>query len=197
LGDVRLYENETHRAYLQKFLERVAPGGAVLSAGCGAGRYDGLLLDAGHPVVGIDSLRDAGAGAGALPTGELREDGAAEIDFREAFDGVICIDAMEHVSPEDYARNPVQVPGGAEAGWGAVFYDGPSRPGRVGGSLRAGQGQRSAGGTRRAGRRERCDLRAGQSIGSAGARALADAAVYHFIHRSTSARMDRPSRPGD
>ena len=37
-----LYENEMHRAYLQKFLERVAPGGSVLSAGCGAGRYDGL-----------------------------------------------------------------------------------------------------------------------------------------------------------
>ncbi len=49
-----LDENETHRAYLQKFSERVAPGGMILSAACGAGRYDGMLLEAGHSVVGID-----------------------------------------------------------------------------------------------------------------------------------------------
>jgi 2-polyprenyl-3-methyl-5-hydroxy-6-metoxy-1,4-benzoquinol methylase len=98
-----LYENETHRACLQKFLERVAPGGAVLSAGCGAGRYDGLLLDAGHPVVGID--QSAGMLARArerFPQASYEKMGLQEMAFREAFDGVICIDAMEHVSPEDY-----------------------------------------------------------------------------------------------
>ncbi len=98
-----LYENETHRAYLQKFLERVAPGGAVLSAGCGAGRYDGFLLDAGHPVVGID--QSAGMLARArehFPQTRYEKMGLQEIAFREAFDGVICMDAMEHISPEDY-----------------------------------------------------------------------------------------------
>jgi SAM-dependent methyltransferase len=45
---------ETHRLYLQKFLERVAPHGTILSAACGAGRFDGMLLEAGHRVVGID-----------------------------------------------------------------------------------------------------------------------------------------------
>jgi len=49
-----LGDNETHLAYLQNFFERVVPGGVVLSAGCGAGRYDGILLEAGHSVVGID-----------------------------------------------------------------------------------------------------------------------------------------------
>jgi SAM-dependent methyltransferase len=49
-----LTADEAHQQYLQKFLKRVVPGGAILSAACGAGRYDGLLLDAGHPVVGID-----------------------------------------------------------------------------------------------------------------------------------------------
>ncbi len=49
-----LYANETHREYLQKFLERVAPRSTLLSAACGAGRYDGMLLEAGHSVVGID-----------------------------------------------------------------------------------------------------------------------------------------------
>ena len=64
-----LVVEETHRAYLQKFLERVSPGGMILSAACGAGRFDGMLLEAGHSVVG---------------------------------DGVICMDAMEHICPEDY-----------------------------------------------------------------------------------------------
>ena len=49
-----LYANETHQEYLQKFLERVAPHCSLLSAACGAGRYDGTLLEAGHIVLGID-----------------------------------------------------------------------------------------------------------------------------------------------
>ena len=35
------YENQTHLEYMEKFLERVARGGTILSAACGAGRYDG------------------------------------------------------------------------------------------------------------------------------------------------------------
>lgn len=100
-----LYENETHRAYLQKFLERVAPRGAILSAGCGAGRYDGLVLDAGHPVVGIDQSAAMLARARErFPQASYEKIGLQEMAFRDAFDGVICIDAMEHVSPEDYPR---------------------------------------------------------------------------------------------
>ncbi|MBE0700040.1 MAG: hypothetical protein IH586_24200, partial [Anaerolineaceae bacterium] len=38
-----LYANETHREYLQKFLDRIEKGGTILSAACGAGRYDGIL----------------------------------------------------------------------------------------------------------------------------------------------------------
>jgi 2-polyprenyl-3-methyl-5-hydroxy-6-metoxy-1,4-benzoquinol methylase len=113
-----LYENATHRAYLQKFLERVAPGGiagqpgVILSAGCGAGRYDGLLLEAGHSVVGID--QSAGMLARArehFPQEHFPQiryekmslqDIALNPAYREAFDGVICMDAMEHICPEDY-----------------------------------------------------------------------------------------------
>lgn len=94
---------ETHRAYLQKFLERVPAGGKLLSAACGAGRFDGMLLAAGHPVVGIDQS------AGVLkiarehfPEADYRKMALHEMNFREEFDGVICMDAMEHVSPEDY-----------------------------------------------------------------------------------------------
>ncbi len=98
-----LHENETHREYLRKFLDRAAPGGRILSAGCGAGRYDGVLLEAGHPVLGID--QSAGMLARArqhFPQALYQKVGFQEMDFRLEFDGVICIDALEHVSPEDY-----------------------------------------------------------------------------------------------
>jgi 2-polyprenyl-3-methyl-5-hydroxy-6-metoxy-1,4-benzoquinol methylase len=98
-----LTEDETHQQYLQEFLKRVAPGGAILSAACGAGRYDGVLLDAGHPVVGID--QSAGVLARAqehFPQVQYQKMALQELHFREMFDGVICMDAMEHICPEDY-----------------------------------------------------------------------------------------------
>jgi len=106
-----LSEDDTHQKYLQKFLERVAPG-VLLSAGCGAGRYDGILLEAGHSVVGID--QSAGMLARArehypeeqFPKLHYEKVGLQEIAltpaYREAFDGIICMDAMEHICPEDY-----------------------------------------------------------------------------------------------
>lgn len=98
-----LYPNKTHQAYLQKFLERVPPHSTLLSAACGAGRYDGMLLEAGHSVVGID--QSAGMLARAkerFPAVRYEKLRLQEMDFREEFDGVICMDAMEHVPPEDW-----------------------------------------------------------------------------------------------
>ena len=102
-----LSEDGTHRAFLQKFLELVAPG-VILSAACGAGRYEDLLLEAGHSVVGID--QSAGMLARArehfpeaqYPQLRYEKMGLQEMAFTEAFDGIICMDAMEHICPEDY-----------------------------------------------------------------------------------------------
>jgi 2-polyprenyl-3-methyl-5-hydroxy-6-metoxy-1,4-benzoquinol methylase len=98
-----LGENETHQHYLQEFLKRVVPGGAILSAACGAGRYDGLLLDAGHPVIGVD--QSAGVLARAkehFPEVRYEKMALQDMHFREMYDGIICMDAMEHIPPEDY-----------------------------------------------------------------------------------------------
>ena len=98
-----LYANDTHREYLQKFLERVPDRSTLLSAAFGAGRYDGVLLDAGHSVVGID--QSAGMLARAkerFPSVRYEKIGLQEMDFREAFDGAIRMDSMEHVCPEDW-----------------------------------------------------------------------------------------------
>ncbi|HEY98451.1 MAG TPA: class I SAM-dependent methyltransferase [Dehalococcoidia bacterium] len=98
-----LYPNETHLEYLQKFLDRIPPRSTVLSAGCGAGRYDGILLEAGHSVVGID--QSAGMLAQArehFPEVRYEKIGLQEMDFQNEFDGVTCIDALEHVFPEEW-----------------------------------------------------------------------------------------------
>jgi 2-polyprenyl-3-methyl-5-hydroxy-6-metoxy-1,4-benzoquinol methylase len=97
------YENETHLEYLQKFLKRMAPHSILLSAACGVGRYDGILLEAGHSVVGID--QSAGMLRRArehFPAVQYEKVGLHEMDFDEEFDGAICIDALEHVFPEDW-----------------------------------------------------------------------------------------------
>lgn len=94
---------ETHRAFLQKFLERIPPGGTILSAACGAGRFDGLLLEAGHKVIGID--QSAGVLRAArehFPQVQYHKMALHEMNFHETFDGVLCMDAMEHIPPEDY-----------------------------------------------------------------------------------------------
>ncbi len=97
------YPNETHREYLRKFLDRLAPHSTLLSAACGAGRYDGMLLEAGHRVFGID--QSAGMLKRArerFPEARYEKIGLQEMSFHEAFDGAICMDAMENVCPEDW-----------------------------------------------------------------------------------------------
>src|SRR5512146_2266448 len=43
-----------HREFVRKLLQRLPPRSLILDAGCGAGRYDGMLVEAGHTVLGID-----------------------------------------------------------------------------------------------------------------------------------------------
>jgi cyclopropane fatty-acyl-phospholipid synthase-like methyltransferase len=97
------YPNEAHREYVQKLLERATPGGTLLSAACGAGRYDGMLLEAGHSVVGIDQSEGMLAQARErFPEARYEKMRLQEMAFREEFGGAICMDAMEHVCPEDW-----------------------------------------------------------------------------------------------
>jgi SAM-dependent methyltransferase len=108
-----LQPNEIHIEYLQKFLERLSPSRILLSAGCGAGRYDGMLLEAGHNVVGIDISEGMLARARErFPDVRYEKKGLQEMDYQQEFDGVICIDALEHIFPEDW---PVTIRGFREA----------------------------------------------------------------------------------
>jgi trans-aconitate methyltransferase len=62
-----------------------------------------MFLDAGHTVVGIDQSAGMLARASErFPGARYEKTGLQEMDFREAFEGAICMDAMEHVCPEDW-----------------------------------------------------------------------------------------------
>ena len=101
--ELGLYPNETVLEYLQKFLGRISPHSMLLSAGCGAGRYDGMLLEAGHSVVGIDQSSGMLARAREhFPEARYEKIALQEMNYQNEFDGVICIDAMEHIYPEDW-----------------------------------------------------------------------------------------------
>ena len=97
-----------HHEFVAKFLQRLPPNAAILDAGCGAGRFDGVLVEDGHRVLGIDQsagmLRRAREHfpEARFPTLRYEKMGLQEMDFRDQFDGVACIQAMEHVSPEDW-----------------------------------------------------------------------------------------------
>jgi SAM-dependent methyltransferase len=98
-----LYENTTHQQFIQKFLNGLAQPTTILDAACGAGRYMPLLLEKGHIVFGIDQSQGMLARAREkFPTVQLEKIGLQEFDFHEKFDGAICMDAMEHLFPEDW-----------------------------------------------------------------------------------------------
>jgi len=99
-----LYSNITHQQFLQEFLSHLAPKSTVLDAACGAGRYLPFLLEKEHSIVGIDQSQGMLANAKAkFPGVQFEKVGLQEMDFREVFDGAICMDAMENICPEDWS----------------------------------------------------------------------------------------------
>jgi SAM-dependent methyltransferase len=94
---------ETHRDFVAKLLSRLPPGGRVLDAPCGTGNYFRLALDAGRRPLGFDHSGGALAVANAkYPEVPTAKHDLQDLPFREEFDGVICVDAMEFVPPEEW-----------------------------------------------------------------------------------------------
>lgn len=98
-----VYSNATHQQFIQKFLRLLPQPKTILDAACGAGRYMSMLLEKGHTVVGIDQAQGMLAQAKAkLPTVHMEKMGLQEMNYFEIFEGAICMDALEHVCPEDW-----------------------------------------------------------------------------------------------
>jgi 2-polyprenyl-3-methyl-5-hydroxy-6-metoxy-1,4-benzoquinol methylase len=104
--DIDLYPiSETHRAFVARVVDACPPDGVVLDIPCGTGRYFELVVAQGRRVVGAD--QSAGMVEQARARGladSVEQTGLQELAHVAAFDGVLCIDAMEHVPPEDWLR---------------------------------------------------------------------------------------------
>ncbi len=93
----------THRRFVARLIEQCPPGGRILDAACGTGKYFAMVLDAGRLVVGLDQsagmLAQARAKHPEVPTEKV---GLQELARVAEFDAAICVDAMENVFPEDW-----------------------------------------------------------------------------------------------
>ncbi|MGH2766089.1 MAG: class I SAM-dependent methyltransferase [Actinomycetota bacterium] len=94
---------DTHRALVGRFLSMLPPGGRVLDAACGTGKYFPMVLAGGRSLLGVDHsaglLAQALARFADVPV-DKRD--LQDLPYREEFDGVMCVDAMEMVPPEDW-----------------------------------------------------------------------------------------------
>jgi ubiquinone/menaquinone biosynthesis C-methylase UbiE len=94
-----------HRRFVTDLVASCPPGGTVLDAACGTGKYFAMVLDAGRRVVGTDQSTGMLARARTrFPAVPLERVGLQELAFDGEFDSVMCIDAMENVPPEDWPR---------------------------------------------------------------------------------------------
>lgn len=104
------YINPSHRAMIERFLDLCPPhpvrgtGNAqILDAACGTGKYWPLLLESGFAVTGTDQSQEMLKRAQAkFPGVQVEHIGLQELAYTDAFDAVMCMDAMEMVFPEDW-----------------------------------------------------------------------------------------------
>jgi len=97
------YANDSHRAMLDRFLALCPPGSTILDAACGTGKYWPTVHASGRRVMGTD--QSAGMLTRAqvkFPAVRIEKIGLQELRVEAAFEGIICIDAMEFVFPEDW-----------------------------------------------------------------------------------------------
>jgi 2-polyprenyl-3-methyl-5-hydroxy-6-metoxy-1,4-benzoquinol methylase len=97
------YPWDMQREWVARVLALIPPGGTVLDATCGTGKYFAMLAAAGHSVTGAD--QSAGMLARARARGiafSLEHTSLQELSYVGRFDAVLTIDAMEHIPPEDW-----------------------------------------------------------------------------------------------
>ncbi len=96
----------THRTMLRRFLDTCVPGGRILDAGCGTGKYWGLVLLSGRTLLGVDQSEAMLEKAKEkYPEVPVVRRVLQEVNYRSEYDGVICIDVMETILPEDWPKS--------------------------------------------------------------------------------------------
>jgi SAM-dependent methyltransferase len=95
------YPWEMQRDWVARVLRLIPPGGIVLDAPCGTGKYFPMLAAAGHRVVGADQSAGMLARARGIAF-SLEHISLQELSYAGQFDAVLTIDAMGHIPPEDW-----------------------------------------------------------------------------------------------
>lgn len=95
--------NPTHRAMIEGMLTLLPRGATVLDAPCGTGKYWPMLLAARCALSGMDPSSGMLTKAREkFPNVPTEKRGLQDLDTREAYAGILCIDAMENICPEDW-----------------------------------------------------------------------------------------------
>ena len=93
----------THQAFVERILSKLPSDGRVLDAACGTGKYFPMVLASGRRLLGVDH---AGAylavAATKFPQVPTDKYDLQDLPYQGEFDGVLCVDAMEFVPPEEW-----------------------------------------------------------------------------------------------
>jgi ubiquinone/menaquinone biosynthesis C-methylase UbiE len=93
----------THRRFVARLIDACPEGGSVLDAACGTGPYIGMVLEAKRQAVGVDQSGGMlDRARSKFPGASFEQIGLQEMAFDRDFDAAMCIDAMEHVPPEEW-----------------------------------------------------------------------------------------------
>ena len=109
--------SDSHHRWVNRVLGLCSPGGHVLDAACGTGKYLGMALAAGLVVTGTDqSAGMLGQARAKYPDARLEKTGLQELSYQGEFDAVMCVDAMEYVFPEHWPLVVANLARAARAG---------------------------------------------------------------------------------
>jgi len=101
--------NRSHAEFIGRFTTILAPGDEILDAACGTGKYWPTLHRADLRIIGVDHSEAMLENARAKdPTVSTQccalQEVAAIPEFTGRFAGLICVDAIENIGPEDWPR---------------------------------------------------------------------------------------------
>lgn len=94
-----------HLDFVTRLVRACPEDGSILDAACGTGKYWPVLLASGRKFTGIDQSQAMLERATAkYPQIRVKKLGLQELHYQDAYDLILCIDAMENVFPEDWPK---------------------------------------------------------------------------------------------